>query len=116
MPSFREYRRRSVVPLAAIALAAYYVIVFVPLSRKAESQNPPLQKDWQRLSSFLDQTNATTIDFGRITNQLAETKRSIAVFETAKKKAVSRLETSPGLRVKLSSPFQLVEYQNERGK
>jgi hypothetical protein len=116
MPSFREYRRRSIVPLAAIALAAYYVMVFLPLGRKAQSQNPPLEKAWQKLAASLDQTNATTIDFARITNQLAETRQAIAAFDAAKKKAVTRLETGPALRARLSAPFQLVEYQNERSK
>jgi hypothetical protein len=116
MPSYREYRRRSIVPLAAIAVAAYYVMVFVPLNRKAQSQNPPLAKAWQRLAGSLDQSNANTIDFARITNQLVETSHAIAAFETAKKKAAARLELGSTLRSRLSSPFQLVEYQNERSK
>src|SRR5438105_10422134 len=116
MPSFREYRRRSVVPLSAVALAAYYVMVFLPFARKAEKGNPPLQDKWEKLAASLGQTNATTLDFARIRNQLAETKRATAAFEEATKKAANRLEPGPNLRSRLNAPFQLVDYQNERSK
>ena len=32
---FREYHRRSFVPLTTLALAAYYILVFLPLQRHA---------------------------------------------------------------------------------
>lgn len=62
MPSFQEYKRRSLIPLGGVALAAYYLLVFVPLDRRAGSLDEPLGKDWARLAASLDQTNAVSLD------------------------------------------------------
>jgi hypothetical protein len=113
---FQEYRRRSIIPLAGVALAAYFFFVFLPLGRRAESLDAPLQKAWQKLFDSLDQTNTTTIDFQRITNQLSETRQALDVVDKAKQQATVRLQMAPALRARMSAPFQLVEYQNERSK
>src|SRR5262249_47578479 len=116
MGSLHELRRRTFLPLAGAALAAYFILVFMPLSRRANSLDAQVRDNWRKLAAALDQTNATTIDFRHITNQLAETKRDLAILDTARKQAVSRFELAPDLRDKLSRPFQLVDYQNERSK
>jgi hypothetical protein len=115
---FQEYRRRTIIPLAGLGLAAYYLFVLQPLGRRAESLDAPLLKAWERLSMSLDldQTNAAAIDFLRITNQISETRHALAVLENAKQQAMSRLQSPPQLRARMNSPFQLVEYQNERSK
>jgi hypothetical protein len=115
---FQEYRRRGIIPFAGLALAAYYLFVFLPLGRRAESLDAPLQKAWEKLSTSLDagQTNATAIDFLRITNQINETRQALTVLENAKKQATARLQMDPALRARMSAPFQLLEYQNERSK
>ena len=41
---FSEYQRRGLIPLAGLALAAYYSFVILPLARKAQSLDGPLQK------------------------------------------------------------------------
>ena len=101
-----------------VALAAYYLFVFLPLGRRAESLDAPLQKAWEKLSTSLDvgQTNATAVDFLRITNQINETRQALTVLESAKKQATGRLQMDPALRARMSAPFQLLEYQNERSK
>ena len=116
MPSFQEYKRRSFLPLAGLAVAAYYLLVFVPLDRRVASLDEPLRRDWAKLAASLDQSNATTLDFRYITNQLKDTRLALAIFEDAKKSAAARLELSPAVRAKLNTPFQLVDYQNERSK
>src|SRR5204862_82641 len=107
--------RRSVLPLAGIALAAYYVMVFLPLKRHAESLDAPVEKARLKLASSLDQTNAPT-DFQSISNQLDETKHARAVFEGARQKAAARIELVPAVRARVNAPFQLVEFENERSK
>jgi hypothetical protein len=116
MASFKEYRRRILLPLIGAGLAAYYVLVFIPLSRRAEALDVPMQAAWRKLASSLEQTNAATIDFLRITNQLSETRQAIGLLEEAKKRAFGRLELSPTVKAHLAAPFQLVEFENERGK
>ena len=116
MASFQQLKRRSIVPLAVIALTVYYVAVLLPLSRRAEALNVQVQPAWQKLASALDQTNATAIDFLHITNQLAETRRSIALLDSARQKAVARLDLGNAVRSKLNTEFQLFDYNSERSK
>jgi len=116
MASFHAYKRRSIIPLAGLALAAYYFLVLVPLSRRANGLDIPLQSTWQKLAATIEQTNATAIDFLHITNQLAETRQAIALLENARQQAAARLELSPAVRKKMNDPFQLVDYQAERSK
>jgi hypothetical protein len=116
MAAFHEYKRRGLLPLAGVALAAYYLLVFVPLGRRAASLDGPLQSDWRKLAASLDLTNATALDFLHITNQLEETRMATAVLEDAQRSAAARLALPPDLRAKLNAPFQLFDYQNERSK
>lgn len=116
MPSFQETRRRAILPLAGLGLALYYLAVFVPLSRHAAELDAPLRQAWKSLAASLDQTNAVQLDFQQITNQLAETRQTLAILERTHKRAAARLELSPVLRARMKAPFQLVEYENERGK
>ncbi len=111
-----EYKRRGMLPLAGLALAAYYLIVMVPLARRAKGLDAPLQNAWQKLATSLEQSNVIAIDFLHITNQLAETRQAIALLENGKQKAVARLELSPTVRSNMSAPFQLVAYQDERSQ
>ena len=116
MTSFREYQRRSVIPLAGLVLLAYYVLFYLPLARRAASLDEPLQKNWRKLAASIDQTNATTLDLARLTNQLNETREALALVENTKKEAALRLELSAALKAKMSAPFQLVDYQNTRSQ
>jgi hypothetical protein len=111
-----ELRRRSVAPLLAAALAVGYVFVLAPLSRRAESLDGPLQQSWRKLTVTLGQTNATRVDFTAITNQLAETRRAIAALESARQRALARIQPGETLRARLQQPFQLVDYDNEVGE
>jgi hypothetical protein len=116
MASFQEYRRRTLIPVAGLALIAYFLLFYLPLSRRAKSLEEPLQTAWRKLIVSLDQTNATSIDFLQLTNQLSETRQALTVVETTKREAAARLELSPALQAKLAAPFQLVDYENERSK
>ena len=116
MNSLREYQRRCVVPFACVALAAYYIFGFMPLSRKAHNLDTPLEREWRTLSASLEQTNSLTIDFLHITNQLAETRQALVILENARQKAAPRLESGPVVRAKMNGPFELVDYENERSK
>jgi hypothetical protein len=110
-----EYQRRSVLPLAGIALAAYYVMVFLPLKRHAERLDVPVEKARVKLAGSLDQTNAP-IDFSSISNQLDETKHARTVFQDALKKAAARIELVPVVQARVNASFQLVDFENERSK
>jgi hypothetical protein len=116
MASFHEYKRRTIIPLAGVALALYYVFVFVPIDNRSRELNEPLQKGWKILASSIGQTNAMAIDFLHITNQLSETKEALKSLQDAKSRAFRRLELSEELRTTLNAEFQLVEYQIARSQ
>lgn len=116
MISFREYRRRSLIPLVGLGLLGYYVLFYLPLAHRAASLDEPLQKAWRKLAGSVDQTNAMTLDLVRLTNQLSDTRQALAVVESTKKEAATRLDLSGELKAKMNAPFQLVDYQNERSK
>jgi hypothetical protein len=116
MASYQELKRLSLLPLLGLALTLYYLFAYVPLAQRAESLDEPVQKAWRKLTASLDQTNAVAINFQLITNQLKETRRALAVVQSAKKQAAARLELPPALRAKLNASFQLVDYENERSQ
>lgn len=116
MSALQEYKRRGLIPLAVAALAVYYLFVFMPLERRSASLDEPLRKDWAQLAASLGQTNASALDFLYITNQLRETRMALSILQDAEKSAGDRLALAPGVRAKLNAPFQLFDYENERGK
>jgi hypothetical protein len=116
MISLRPYRRYALIPLAGLALAAYYLLAFEPLARRARNLDEPLNLAWRRLAISMEQTNSLGLDFQLLTNQLAETRQSLAILEKAKQEAAVRLQLNPALQAKMGSTFQLVDYQNERSK
>ena len=107
-----ELRRRSLLPLLAGALATLYLFGLAPLDRKAESLDAPLEKSWRRLAASLGPTNVVRLDFVSLTNQFAETRAALAVFETARKQAQTRVELDEALRGLINAPFQLVDYED----
>ena len=111
---FSEFQQRGIVPLAGVLLAAYYFVVLLPLSHRAARLDKPLKKDWEKLSTSLEQTNTSAIDFQRITNQLSETHEAVRIFENAKKGAVARLQLDQALNARLNALFVNDEYDNER--
>jgi hypothetical protein len=111
-----ETRRRSLLPLLAVGLAGLYLFVFLPLGRKADSLDEPLNQAWRRLATAVGQTNATQLDFVALTNQLHETRAALVVFDRARQQARARIELDEGLRARLAEPFQLVDYNYESGR
>jgi len=108
-----ETRRRSILPLLAGGLVAGYLFVFVPLDRKVESLDVPLQQSWRRLAAAVGQTNAVKLDFTNLTNQFNETRVALNAFAAAREQARSRVELDESLRAQISAPFQLVDYETE---
>jgi hypothetical protein len=111
-----ETRHRSILPLLAAALVAGYLFGFLPLARKADSLDKPLQKMWRQLAATLGPTNALKLDFVTVTNQVAETRAALVTFENARLEAKARVKLNPELRALINEPFLLVEYENEASR
>ena len=117
MRPFREYKRGALVPLAGIALAAYYLLVFLPLAHRADALEDRLSNQWNQLTAALGQkTNVVALDFQRITNQLRETRQAIAVLQDATKQAAARFELGHELRARMNARFRNAEFEKDRGK
>jgi len=110
-----ERRRRSVILIAALALAACYLFVLLPVSRRVDKLSDPLDKTWRKLSAALNQTNNLSIDFVGITNQLEATRQAFAALAKAREQALARADFGDAVRERISAPFQLVDYESERG-
>jgi hypothetical protein len=116
MASLHEYKRRIFLPACAVGLALLYTLAYLPLARQARAVDEPVEKAWKKLAAALGQTNATTLDFLYITNQLNETRQAIARLAEARTAAEARFQLPAPVRERLAAPFQLVEYQNELSK
>lgn len=110
-----ERRRRLLILVAALVLGAGYLFVLLPLSRRADKLSEPLDKSWRKLAAALGQTNDLSIDFVGITNQLEATRQAFAVLAKARQQALARTDFGDTLRERVSAPFQLVDYESERG-
>jgi hypothetical protein len=117
MTPFREYKRGALVPLVGLVLAAYYFLVFLPLAHRADRIEDRLQRHWSQLAAALDQkTNVVALDFQRITNQLEETRLALAQLRAARIQAAARFDLGPALRAKMKPPFQVNDFENDRGQ
>ena len=91
-------------------------MVFLPMKHRADTLDAPLRQSWRKLTAALDQTNALTVDFQRVTNQLGETRDAIATLENCRTKSHCPHRTAVTVRSKLNGAFELVDYQNEKSK
>jgi len=110
-----ERPRRSLILVVALVLAAGYLFVLLPVNRRADKLSEPLEKTWRKLSAALNQTNNLSIDFVGITNQLNATRQAFAALDKARQQALARTDFGDALRERINAPFQLVDYESERG-
>jgi hypothetical protein len=116
MASLAEIKRRATIPLVGVGVAAFYLLVFLPLDHRAGSLDVPLDKAWQKLATSLGRPKSAAIDFGSISNQLSETREALGRVADVKAMAVNRMQIPDSLRDSLNQAFQLLEYQNRRGQ
>lgn len=116
MPIELETRRRSLLPLLAAALTGLYLFGYLPLGKEADRLNAPLDLAWRKLAIAVGQTNASRLDFVTVTNQASEIRVALAAFDKARKEARARVQVDEELRVRLSEPFQLVDYNFASGR
>jgi hypothetical protein len=109
----QERKRRLIIPALGLVLAAYFLLVFKPLERKADSLDKPLTDAWKKLATTVGDSNALTLDFDAIAAKLGQTRQSLDVLDAARTRAAARVEPGPELRERISAPFQLVDFQNE---
>jgi len=116
MARFRlhEPQRLKLLPLVGLAWAAFYFLVFHPLKDRAEALDKPLDAEWRKLVTALQETNASRVNFASIDARLRDTQESLIALQTVERKVMSRVDFGDELYAKMRAPFQLVDYQNER--
>ncbi|MCO5051534.1 MAG: hypothetical protein M9920_04455 [Verrucomicrobiae bacterium] len=112
----RHQGKRVLAPGAAVVLLAGYLFALLPLKRQAENLKAPLQKEWTELARTLGNSNQLTLDFGAIANGLQHTRLALRTLDNTRAQAAARCELSPATEARMQAPFQLVDYENERGR
>ncbi len=113
--TFREYKRRGLLPVLVVALALFYLLVSEPWALRSARLDEQLRKPWRTLATYVGQpTNATVLDFQQITNQLHETRQELNQLDTAKKEVLARFSLPPELKDRLSNEFRNASYERER--
>lgn len=109
----REPRRRFILPVVGLVLAAYFFFVLQRFTQSAESLDAPLNTAWRKLAIAVGESNATTLDLKAVGLKLQQTEQALAVLREADQQAAARVALGADLREHLSSRFQLVDFQNE---
>lgn len=108
-----ERQRRLLIPAAGVVLAGFFFLGYQPLARRTASLDAPLENTWRKLALTLGDSNATTLDFAAIAENLDRTRASVAILAASRQQALRRIEPGQTLRQRLTEPFLLVEFQNE---
>ena len=101
--------------LLALALVAYYLLVYIPLSKRAELLDRPLVSAWARLAATNHANRATAgLNLDNAAQRLKDLQGSTTGLEALERLVRQRLELIPEVRNRMAEPFQLIDFQNER--
>lgn len=108
-------RLPSVILVAAVAVAGYYLLAFKPLSAKVRAAERPLVIAWEKLVAA-NQTNPACagLDLDNFTDRLQDLRASATNLETAGRLAQNRIALEPRVLRQMADSFQLLEFQDER--
>ncbi len=114
-PRILPKRLPSVILVAGVALAGYYLLAFKPLSAKVLAAEKPLVVAWERLVAA-NQTNPACagLDLENFTERLQELRSSATNLETAGRLAQNRIALDPRILRQMADSFQLLDFQDER--
>ncbi len=112
----RHQGKRVLAPAAALGLLAGYLFALLPLKRQSENLKVPLRKEWTELARTLGDSNQLNLDFGAIASGLQHTRLALRTLDNTRARAAARCELSPATEARMQAPFQLVDYENERGR
>lgn len=113
----RKKRRRinRTLVLSGLALAAYFVAVYHPLSKRARELDRPLTDIWRKLAACtLEVQTDSAEDLPRISESLQLVQSSISSLDRAERTIAARVALETAIRTRMEEPFQLFDFQNER--
>lgn len=110
-------RRRSQngMLLAGLAMCAYFLAVYQPLSRKAAALDQPLLEVWTELSEASAQfTGPNDPQLPRLDAALESVQNARQILGRSRENLAERIQLPPDLVNRIRGNFQLIEFQNER--
>lgn len=102
---------------AVLCLALYYFLIFRPLSQRADALDEPLDRVWQELVDFSMGSSAVrNLDLDQIRKTQKILQASLAATAKVRETISARVQLEPEIRARMSEPFFLIDFQNERQK
>jgi hypothetical protein len=106
--------QRSLI-LMAIGLGSYYALIYHPLSRSVSDLDQPLTRVWTELMRTAPPVSGVGADYHEeLEASLVEVRKTAAQLADIRRVADARIEPDATTRARMSQPFQLFDFQNER--
>ena len=103
---------RSILMMVA-GVIFFYIGVLIPMDRKVQSMNRPLESAWERLRTSVSTHRMAGVTGLRGIDQLASGMESTLLnFTNAEAELISRILLADVDQEHVKQPFQLVEYEN----
>jgi hypothetical protein len=101
--------------LTTLVIAVYYVSIYRPLNHRVQALDQPLLEAWNRLEQVNQESlSQDRLDLDHISRGLKQMEASLAVGENTSERLLSRIAIAPKFQQRSASPFQLIDFQNER--
>ena len=99
--------------ILALGTCLFYFLVLIPLDRKVQALNTPLQLSWARLGDSIN-TNKLggALDIHAMNELTSSMESTFASFTDAEANLISRVLLPEETQAKMEQSFQLVEYEN----
>lgn len=105
----------SVVLLLGLLLGAVYLAAYRPMVRTSAERSKPLTNLWHQLMSATATNPACAgLTLENHAARLQQLRDLSADLEQTRRLVRSRIEPSPDIRARMSEPFLLIDFQNER--
>ncbi len=101
--------------LVTLLLALTYVAIYQPLARRAESLDKSLRQAWEQFAATNRSSQATAgVKLENLGSRLEALEASAADLAALRTLIDGRLALPANVRAQLRSPFQLIDFENER--
>ena len=101
--------------LLTLGVTAYYVLIYRPIHARALNLDIPLEQAWNQLEQANQRTlSQDRLDLDQISRGLKQLEKNFAGTTNANQRLLSRIRIDPDYANRAQSPFQLIDFQNER--
>lgn len=98
-----------------LALAAYCLLVYLPLQDRNATLDEPLRNARKNLVTInVENPFVGGLEPDRIADTLARMDRDLDSLKRSERAILARVQLDAPTRAKMRAPFQLIDYQNER--